>query len=64
MEHFPVCTYRWSLRVIQMCNHTRLDKLMIHILLQAKVVYLEIVYVSSPSSMAQLASCDYVIKKQ
>ena len=37
MEHFPV-PYRWYLRVIQMCIRTKLDRLMIHILLQGKVV--------------------------
>ena len=36
MEHFPV-PYRWYLRVIQMCIRTKLDRLMIHILLQGKV---------------------------
>ena len=57
MEHFPVL-YRWSSRVIQMCIHTKLDRLMIHILLQGKVGLSLNFYVSGSCSMVQLASCN------
>ena len=60
MEHFPV-PYRWYLRVLQMCIRTKLDMLMIHILLQGKVAWFNLPLATK--SCKTVKSFNYQVKK-